>query len=82
MKAVVKVLCLGLFASSFSMAGEPEVKLKQGSGKALVLSNCGSCHSLDYISMNSPLLDRAGWEKSLKKNGRGHGGAYPSSGST
>lgn len=68
MKEVLnKALYLGLFAASFTMAEQPEVELKAGPGKALVVANCGSCHSLDYISMNSPILDRAGWEKSLKK---------------
>jgi hypothetical protein len=25
------------------------------------------CHSLDYIIMNSPFQDQAGWEKTVKK---------------
>jgi len=25
------------------------------------------CHSLDYITMNAKLLDRAGWEKAVIK---------------
>lgn len=25
------------------------------------------CHSLDYIEMNSPFLDRVGWEKTVNK---------------
>ena len=25
------------------------------------------CHSLDYIQMNSPFLDRKGWEGSVNK---------------
>jgi len=68
MNAVLnKTLYLAFFAASFTMAEEPEVELGAGPGKSLVVANCGSCHSLDYISMNSPILDRAGWEKSLKK---------------
>ncbi|MGH8657998.1 MAG: c-type cytochrome [Gammaproteobacteria bacterium] len=68
MKEVLnKALYLGLLAASFTMAEEPKVELKAGAGKSLVEANCGSCHSLDYIPMNSPILDRAGWEKSLKK---------------
>jgi len=30
-------------------------------------ANCGSCHSLDYIVMNSPFLDRQGWDGSVNK---------------
>jgi hypothetical protein len=25
------------------------------------------CHSLDYIVMNSPFLDRSGWERTVNK---------------
>lgn len=68
MKEVLnKVLYLSLFAASFAVAEEPEVELKAGPGKAMVIAHCSGCHSLDYIPMNSPVLDRAGWEKSLKK---------------
>jgi hypothetical protein len=33
----------------------------------LVAANCSMCHSLDYIQMNSPFLDRKGWEASVNK---------------
>jgi hypothetical protein len=32
-----------------------------------VEANCVMCHSLDYIPMNSPFLDRQGWEASVNK---------------
>jgi mono/diheme cytochrome c family protein len=32
-----------------------------------VQRNCIACHSLDYIQMNSPFLDRKGWEASVGK---------------
>jgi cytochrome c5 len=44
-----------------------EVELHDAPGRDLVVSRCGVCHSLDYIPMNSPFLDRAGWEKTLHK---------------
>jgi hypothetical protein len=25
------------------------------------------CHSVDYVQMNAPVLDRAGWQKSVRK---------------
>ena len=48
-------------------AGEGDVHLKDGPGKQLVEANCSMCHSLDYIQMNSPFLDRKGWEASVNK---------------
>jgi cytochrome c5 len=48
-------------------SGAQEVQLRDAPGRELVVSRCGMCHSLDYIPMNSPFLDRAGWEKTLHK---------------
>lgn len=57
---------IGIF-SALSFAGEENIKLKNGEGKALVEANCSVCHSLDYIQMNSPFLDKKGWEAEVNK---------------
>lgn len=49
------------------MADEGAVRLKDSGGRQLVEANCVMCHSLDYIQMNSPFLDRKGWEASVSK---------------
>lgn len=59
-------LLLALFASPL-MAEEGTVRLRDGEGRQLVEANCVMCHSLDYIQMNSPFLDRKGWEASVNK---------------
>ncbi len=56
-----------LLLSPGALADESQVKLADGPGKELVQGNCVMCHSLDYIPMNSPFLDRKGWEASLGK---------------
>ena len=48
-------------------ADEGKVQLKDGPGKDKVAINCAVCHSVDYIQMNSPFLDRKGWEASVSK---------------
>ncbi|HEX7951982.1 MAG TPA: cytochrome c [Burkholderiales bacterium] len=55
-----------IFASA-AAAQETDVRLKDGPGRQLVEANCSMCHSLDYIPMNSPFLDRKGWEGSVNK---------------
>ena len=50
-----------------AFAQESQIKLKDGSGKDMVEVQCGVCHSLDYIPMNSPFLDRAKWDATIKK---------------
>jgi len=62
-KLILSTLLLG----SAALAGEDQVKLKEGPGKDLVVANCVMCHSLDYIPMNSVFLDRKGWEASVNK---------------
>jgi len=55
------------FAASAVLAGEDKVKLKDGPNADLVRNNCESCHSLDYIELNSPFLDQKGWEAVVAK---------------
>ena len=59
-------LLLTLLASPL-MAEEGTVRLRDGEGRQLVEANCVMCHSLDYVQMNSPFLDRKGWEASVNK---------------
>jgi hypothetical protein len=61
------LLLSGLMLSSAALADEGKFVLKDGPGKDLVMANCVMCHSLDYIPMNSPFLDRKGWEGSVTK---------------
>lgn len=60
-------LALLLFAAVPALAQESQLRLRDGPGRQLVEANCVMCHSLDYIPMNSPFLDRKGWETSVNK---------------
>lgn len=48
-------------------ADESGLALADGAGRERVVAACSMCHSLDYIVMNSPFQDRAGWEKTVRK---------------
>ena len=61
---IVAFACAGVTAAD---AGEKPVVLKPGPGLDKVEGNCGGCHSLDYIPMNSPFLDAAGWKAEVTK---------------
>jgi len=68
MKTMVACLLLGLaLVAAVVVAQERRLELKDAPGRAQVEANCGSCHSLDYVLMNSPFLDRAGWDASVTK---------------
>jgi len=64
---VLTLLCALAAAAGIGVAQERRVDLKDAPGRAQVEANCGSCHSLDYIQMNSPFLDRNGWDGSVTK---------------
>jgi sulfite dehydrogenase (cytochrome) subunit B len=59
--------CCSCVAPSFANAEEKPIKLKQSPGVDLVEAQCGACHSLDYIVMNSPFLDAAKWDAEVAK---------------
>jgi hypothetical protein len=54
-------------------AQEPEIHLKPGPGLDQVVGNCGACHSLVYIQMNSPFLNAAGWNAEVTKMIKAYG---------
>jgi len=56
-----------LLADGAVVADESSVQLKPGPGREIAQSTCSICHSLDYIGMNSPFQDRAGWTKTVDK---------------
>jgi hypothetical protein len=48
-------------------ADEKPVQLKKTPGLDKVETNCNSCHSLDYILMNSPFPTAAMWDATITK---------------
>ena len=61
------IIALLLLAAAPALAQESQIRLRDGPGRQLVEAHCVMCHSLDYIPMNSPFLDRKGWEGSVNK---------------
>jgi cytochrome c5 len=55
------------FVPARASADDTAVHLKQAPGVDVVESQCGACHSLDYIVMNSPFLDAARWDAEVAK---------------
>ena len=65
--AAIAVLAVLAGAAFPAAADEKPVQLKAGPGLDKVEGNCGACHSLDYIRMNSPFLNAAGWTAEVTK---------------
>lgn len=77
MKRLSGPLWLGLLPPQTAYGGEEQIRLKDGPGKELVEANCTACHSLDYIQMNSPFLDKKGWEATVAKMMNAMGAPVP-----
>lgn len=60
-------VCLLAVMSTAAIADEQPIELKAAPGKEVVESNCASCHSLDYIKMNSPFMTAKVWESEVGK---------------
>lgn len=48
-------------------ADEKPVQLKNAPGLDKVENNCASCHSLDYVLMNSPFPNATVWDATVTK---------------
>jgi mono/diheme cytochrome c family protein len=67
MRTFAFVVAAALIALPAAANAEQAIKLKPGLGLDKVEANCQACHSLAYIPMNSPFLNAAGWDATVKK---------------
>ena len=72
---LITVLVVLLGAEAF--ADEQPIALKRAPGLDKVEQNCAACHSLDYIEMNSPFLNAAGWDAEVTKMIKAFGAPIP-----
>jgi cytochrome c5 len=54
-------------AVASAQAQDRPIELATASGRDAVEKYCGTCHSLDYLTTNSPILDRQGWTSEVDK---------------
>ena len=74
LSAAVVVLTL---AATAALAAERVVTLKPASGRDSVEAVCGACHSLDYIPLNSPFMNRQTWTAEVNKMINAFGAPIP-----
>lgn len=65
--AAVAFLATAAWPDASQASDESALELADGPGRERVVAACSMCHSLDYIVMNSPFQDQAGWEKTVRK---------------
>jgi hypothetical protein len=62
---VFSLLALSLIATA--AAQEKPVVLKDAPGRATVENLCSGCHSLDYVRINAPFMNKMGWTAEVNK---------------
>jgi sulfite dehydrogenase (cytochrome) subunit B len=67
MRSIAIAAIMTALTAGSAGADERSVQLKQAPGLDKVAANCGGCHSLDYVPMNSPFLSAAGWDAEVAK---------------
>jgi len=63
----LSILALACCAPLAATAGEETIALTDAPGRDITVASCTICHSLDYLPMNAPVMNRAAWEKSIHK---------------
>jgi hypothetical protein len=63
----IVLLSVALGATAGASAGEASFHLKNAPDAALVRAHCSSCHSADYIEMNSRFMKKANWDAEVRK---------------
>ena len=66
MRPIAIIVLTSLIATP-ALGQEKPIVLKQAPGLDKVEGNCGACHSLDYIQMNSPFPNATLWEAEVAK---------------
>ena len=66
MRAVL-ALCAVASLAGAAVAAERPVVLKDAQGRTAVENFCSGCHSLDYIRINAPFMNRQTWTAEVNK---------------
>src|SRR5262245_52342104 len=67
MRIVPAVTIVFLGAAAVAFAQEQPMALKDGAGRVVTENICSGCHSLDYIRINAPFMNRQTWTGTVNK---------------
>ena len=75
MKLLSPVFLISSIFAAF--AAEPTIALKNAAGRDVVEAMCAGCHSLDYIPLNSPFMNKQTWTAEVAKMVNAYGAPIP-----
>jgi sulfite dehydrogenase (cytochrome) subunit B len=71
-----RYLLTAVLLSAVPAMAEEQVALKPGPGLDVVTATCSTCHTLDYIRMNSVFLTPDEWKAEVTKMQQAFGGPF------
>ena len=77
MKSVFVCAVLLIAGVSAAIAAEQSIALKNAPSRDVVEAMCAGCHSLDYIPLNSPFMNRDAWTAEVNKMINAFGAPIP-----
>ena len=63
----ILLVTIALIGAATSAVAQERIPLKDAAGRALTENICSGCHSLDYIRINAPFMNRQTWTASVNK---------------
>ena len=61
------IATVAVIATTGALAQERPIALKEAAGRTVTENICSGCHSLDYIRINAPFMNRQTWTASVNK---------------
>jgi cytochrome c5 len=77
MKKLSATFVVLMLAGPAAIAAERAVMLINAPGRDTVEAMCAGCHSLDYIPLNSPFMNRQAWTAEVGKMVNAYGAPIP-----
>jgi hypothetical protein len=77
MKPLSLIALAALVTGSAALAEEKALALKDAPGRATAENMCVGCHSLDYIRINAPFMNRQTWTAEVNKMINAFGAPIP-----
>ncbi len=73
---MIRYLLIATLLSATPALAQEQVPLKPGPGLDAVTSTCATCHTLNYIRMNSVFLTPDDWKAEVTKMQQAYGGPF------
>ena len=73
---MIRYLLIAALLSATPALAQEKVPLKPGPGLDAVTSTCATCHTLNYIRMNSVFLTPDDWKAEVTKMQQAYGGPF------